>query len=82
MWKTQREETIETEEQHICNEDETELQSKYQTANKQVRRSARRDRLHFFDSLATEAEQAVHKRNMKTFYKVTKTLSNKKRLSK
>ena len=47
--------------------------------NKKVKNSARKDKRLFYDALATEAEQAAGKRDLSTLYKVTRTLSTKKK---
>jgi hypothetical protein len=43
--------------------------------NKEVKKSARTDKRVFYDTLATEAEQAAEKRDLTTLYKITRTLS-------
>ncbi|XP_078581995.1 uncharacterized protein LOC144865280 [Branchiostoma floridae x Branchiostoma japonicum] len=47
----------------------------YQAKNKEVKRSARRDKRVYMDSLATEAQQAAEKGDTRTVYKITKQLS-------
>ena len=50
------------------------LQEEYRKVNKMVKKSARKDKRFFCNSLATEAEQAAAKRDLNTLYKITRTL--------
>ena len=54
------------------------LTSRYWQLNKDVRKSAKKDKKAFFDTLATEAESAAGQRNMKRPYDITRTLSGKR----
>ena len=55
------------------------LTSRYwQLSNKDVRKSAKKDKKAFFDTLATEAESAAGQRNMKRLYDITRTMSGKR----
>jgi hypothetical protein len=54
-------------------------QQQYTEKNKQVKRSARKDKRTYIDSLALEAQQAAAKNDMKTLYSITKQLSGNKR---
>jgi len=54
-----------------------ELQTRYREKNKEVKRSARRDKRKHTEELTTEAETAAGQRNMKRLYEITRTLSGK-----
>ncbi|XP_078382358.1 uncharacterized protein LOC144665054 [Oculina patagonica] len=54
------------------------LTSRYWKLNKEVRKSARKDKKEFFNALATEAETAAGQRNMNWLYEITRTMSGKK----
>lgn len=54
------------------------LREEFTQMNKEVKKSARKDKRHFYDALATEAEEAAEKRDLSTLYKITRTLSTKK----
>jgi len=56
-------------------------QSKYTTAHKEVRKSIRKDKKNFVDALASEAEVAAGKGNLKELYDNTRKLSGKFRKS-
>jgi hypothetical protein len=51
------------------------LKITYSQQDKDVKRSARTDKRYHIDKLATEAETAAAKKDMKTVYQITKTLS-------
>ena len=46
--------------------------TEYSKKDKEVKRSCRRDKGHYIDTLATEAETAARNNDMKTLYKTTK----------
>ena len=46
--------------------------TEYSKKDKEVKRSCRRDKRHYIDTLATEAETAARNNDMKTLYKTTK----------
>ncbi|KAI8514548.1 hypothetical protein Bbelb_071390 [Branchiostoma belcheri] len=48
----------------------------YRTKDKQVKRSARRDKRAYIEELASEAERAATRGELSTVYRITKTLSN------
>ena len=50
----------------------------YSAKNKQVKKSARKDKRTYIDNLATNAQQAAAKNDMKTLYNITKQLSGKR----
>lgn len=49
----------------------------YRNKDKEVKRSARKDKRTFVDELAGQAEQAAHRGEMSTVYKITKKLCGK-----
>ncbi|XP_073670704.1 uncharacterized protein [Paramisgurnus dabryanus] len=51
----------------------------YNEADRKVKRNCRRDKRKWILSLATEAEEAASKHDMKTLYKITKTLGGRRR---
>ncbi|KAI8514967.1 hypothetical protein Bbelb_075580 [Branchiostoma belcheri] len=51
----------------------------YNAADRRVKRSCRKDKRRWFSDIAAEAEVAASKQDMKTLYKITKTLSGKRR---
>lgn len=53
----------------------------YQVANKEVKKSARRDKKNYIETLAQEAEEAAGKNNLKELYMTTKKLTGKFRRS-
>ena len=53
------------------------LEAEYQRKDREVKRSARRDKRKFLDDLADEAEDAAKKGNSSKVYKITKKLCNK-----
>nr|CAH8838906.1 unnamed protein product [Trichobilharzia regenti] len=54
------------------------LSSTYKALDKEVKNSARKDKRRFYDNLATEAEKASDKRDLRTLYQITKSLSGKR----
>ena len=58
-------------------EKKKELQARYWEINRQVKRSARKDKRNFIEELTEEAETAAGQRNMKRVYDITRTLSGK-----
>ena len=54
-------------------------QESYTKLNKEVKRSTRNDKRNYFEGLATEAEEAVSKGNIKDMYNITKQLSGKRK---
>ncbi|XP_078357262.1 uncharacterized protein LOC144642146 [Oculina patagonica] len=68
------------EEMNGCKEQarQRDLTSRYWKLNKDVRKSARKDKKEFFNALATEAETAAGQRNMKRLYEITRAMSGKK----
>ena len=59
-------------------EQKQELKAHYWEKNRQVKKSARRDKRNFIEELTGEAETAAGQRNMKRLYEITRTLSGKK----
>ncbi|XP_078603943.1 uncharacterized protein LOC144877771 [Branchiostoma floridae x Branchiostoma japonicum] len=51
----------------------------YNSADRKVKKSCRRDKRKWFSDKAAEAEEAASKQDMRTLYKITKTLSGKRR---
>ena len=51
------------------------LTSRYWQLNKDVRKSAKKDKKEFLNTLATEAESAAGQRNMKRLHDITRTTS-------
>ena len=84
-WLTTDTWTLITERKHLKDlinhtQDQTvkqELQAQYWAVNRQVKRSARRDKRTYIDELAAEAENAAGQRNMKRLYEITRKLSGK-----
>ena len=62
-----------------CNdtEEKRQLQTEYRDADKEVKKSTKKDKRDYQEGLATEAEEAAEKRDLSTLYKLTKTLSGK-----
>ena len=54
------------------------LTSRYWQLNKDIRKSAKKDKKAFFDTLAAEAESAAGQRNMKRLYDITRTMLGKR----
>ena len=52
-------------------------QAEYTEANKEVKRSLKKDKRDYIDSLAQEAEEAAYHGNMKDLYMTTKKLASK-----
>ena len=55
-----------------------EIENEYQRKDREVKRSARRDKRNYIDCLASEAEEAAKTGNSAKVYKITKKLCNKK----
>ena len=55
-----------------------ESRNKHQLLNKEVRKCCRKDKREYVNDLATEAEFAAYKGDIKTLYNITKTLSRRK----
>ncbi|CAC5366722.1 unnamed protein product [Mytilus coruscus] len=53
-------------------------QNKHQFLNKEVKKCRRKDKREYVNDLATEAEFAAYKGDIKTLYNITKTLSRRK----
>ena len=53
------------------------LQSEYRQRDREVKKSARKDKRSFVDNLAKEAEEAAVRGEISTVYKITKQLCNK-----
>ena len=76
-WKTidERKETKknikDTKSQRIKNQ----LQARYSTLDKEVKRKTKADKRAFIENLADEAETAAQMQNMATLYKITKALA-------
>ncbi|XP_078580636.1 uncharacterized protein LOC144864435 [Branchiostoma floridae x Branchiostoma japonicum] len=51
----------------------------YNSADRKVKKSCRRDKRKWISDKAAEAEEAASKQDMKTLYRITKTLSGKRR---
>lgn len=51
---------------------------RYSQKNKEVKKSARKDKRTFIDNLATEAQDAAYKNDLKTLYNITKQLSGRR----
>ena len=54
--------------------------AKYSESNKEVKRSIRKDRRNFVDSLAKQAEELAGKGDMKKLYSITRTLAGVKKI--
>ena len=52
----------------------------YETANKEVKKSAKCDKRNYIENLAQEAEEAAGKNNLKELYMTTKKLAGKFRI--
>ena len=52
-------------------------QEEYTTADKEVKRSVKKDKKNYVDSLAAQAEEAAGQGNLKDLYMITKKLANK-----
>ncbi|CAH8619556.1 unnamed protein product, partial [Heterobilharzia americana] len=55
-----------------------ELSTMYKTLDKEVKKGARKDKRHFHETLASEAEQVAGKRDVTTLYQITRLLSGKR----
>ena len=53
-------------------------QEEYSAADKEVKRSVKKDNKNYVDSLAAQAEEAAGQGNLKDLYMITKKLANKK----
>ena len=53
------------------------MQEAYSEVNKSTQRSIKADKRVFYDNLATEAEEAAWRGEMKVLHSITKTLSGK-----
>ena len=62
-------------------ESKVEAIQEYSAADRDVKRSIRKDKRHFFDELSCKAEAAAGKCNMKELYDITRKLSGKKQRS-
>ena len=60
-------------------EEKQEHQATYWQLNKAVKKSTRKDKQNYIKDLATQAEMAVHRRDMKELYDITRTLAGKRR---
>ena len=70
--KRNKEEDInDTKSQRIKNQ----LQTRYSTLDKEVKRKTKADKRAFIENLADEAETAAQMQNMATLYKITKALA-------
>ena len=52
-------------------------EQEYSDAEKEVKKSTRRDKRRHFEDMATKAEEAAAKRNTRELYRITKQLSGK-----
>ena len=52
------------------------LKSRYAELNREVKRMAKADKKSFMEGLTKEAEEAARKQDLKTLYRITKTLSD------
>nr|KAG5711942.1 hypothetical protein BaRGS_026383 [Batillaria attramentaria] len=52
-------------------------QEEYTAADREVKRSIRKDKRDYIDNLASQAEEAVRQGNLKDLYQVTKKLAGK-----
>ncbi len=55
-----------------------EANKKYQEKDKEVKQHCRKDKRNNINQLATEAEEAAYRGDIKTLYNITKTLSNRR----
>ena len=55
----------------------TRAQEEYSAADKEVKRSVKKDKKNYVDSLAAQAEEAAGQGNLKDLYMITKKLANK-----
>ena len=55
----------------------TRAQEEYRAAEKEVKRSVKKDKKNYVDSLAAQAEEAAEQGNLKDLYMITKKLANK-----
>lgn len=64
---------------HSCKnlEHKEALNSQYTELNREVKKSARRDKRSYFNSMAAEAEQAAATNNAKQLYQITRTMCGK-----
>ena len=60
-------------------EEKQEHQATYWQLNKEVNKSARKDKQNYINDPATQAEMAVHRRDMKELYDITRTLAGNRR---
>ena len=70
------------EKKEVCNRSKTratkaKAQKDYETANKEVKKSVRRDKKNYIEDLAQQAEEAAGKNNLKELYITTKKLIGK-----
>ncbi|CAH8536319.1 unnamed protein product [Heterobilharzia americana] len=62
---------------------EEELSTTYKTLDKEVKKSAQKDKRHFYDTLASEAEQAAGRRDrdLTTLHQITRLLSGREEIN-
>ncbi len=59
------------------NEGKTKAQGEYSAANREVKRSIRKDKRDYIDNLAKQAKEAAGQGNLKDLYMTTKKLAGK-----
>ena len=57
-----------------------EANKKYQEKDREVKQHCRKDKRNYVNQLATEAEEAAYRGDIKTLYNITKTLSNRRNI--
>ncbi|XP_061175584.1 uncharacterized protein LOC133184509 [Saccostrea echinata] len=79
-WKLVEERKLLKQQVMSCEEEQKkqELKDRHTILYNEVKKSARRDKRHFYNKLATEAEEAAEKRDVSTMYKITRTLAGKR----
>ena len=85
MWDTLNKIEVRKKAKEVSNRSKTrvrkaEAQAKHSEANKEVKRSIRKDRQNFVDSVAKHAEEAAGKGDMKELYSITRTLAGAKKI--
>ena len=65
----------------LCNSDNPELKETYRILSKRIKKSVRRDKRDYIETLAAKAESAAARKDSKEVYNITKKLMNKKNSS-
>jgi hypothetical protein len=62
----------------LCNENTDELKESYRTLSRRIKKSIRRDKRDYIETLAAKAESAADRNDSKEVFSITRKLANKK----